>query len=73
MADIKSAEDVRRWRREEIEDVLHSNFISFDTSAELEELIEKLRLLWMRRQRLPSKMLLGKHIELSTIRAKRIL
>lgn len=55
MSDIKSREDVHSWKREQIEDVLHSNFVSFDKSASLEGLTGKLQLLWMRGQRVASK------------------
>ena len=50
VSDIKSAAEVCKLGREEIKDVLHNNFVPVEQSASMDELVDKLRLLWLRRQ-----------------------
>ncbi|XP_062512151.1 uncharacterized protein LOC134187982 [Corticium candelabrum] len=55
VSDIKSVEEIDGMKREVVEDLLHCNFVSFDTHSSLEELSEQLRMLWIRQQRPPSR------------------
>ncbi|XP_062512365.1 ephrin type-A receptor 4-A-like [Corticium candelabrum] len=53
VANIESMDDIVGLKRELVEDILHCNFVDFDSSASLEELADQLRMLWIRRQRPP--------------------
>jgi hypothetical protein len=46
LTDIKCLDDVNDLRKEEIEDILHSNFVSFDASDSVDRLASKLQGLW---------------------------
>ena len=55
VTDISSIDDIEKLSREEMEDVLHSNFVSVAVALSTAELADKLRSLWVDKKCVTSK------------------
>lgn len=49
LTEIKSSDDISKLKKEEIQDILHSNFVSFENSDSVDKLAGELRSLWIDR------------------------
>jgi hypothetical protein len=49
LSDIQSVDEVNSLRKEEVEDILHSNFVPIQRCTSVETVADRLRILWLKR------------------------